>query len=39
MQVALMYAQLFWLCVIGLLLNILLRNMGGPVRGWGAAAS
>jgi ABC-type nitrate/sulfonate/bicarbonate transport system permease component len=29
LKVGLMYAQLFWLCVIGYLLNAALRNVGG----------
>jgi ABC-type nitrate/sulfonate/bicarbonate transport system permease component len=37
LHVGLMYAQLFWLCVIGYLLNVVLRNIGGPSRAWGTA--
>jgi ABC-type nitrate/sulfonate/bicarbonate transport system permease component len=37
LHVGLMYAQLFWLCVIGFLLNALLRNIGGPSSAWGMA--
>jgi ABC-type nitrate/sulfonate/bicarbonate transport system permease component len=35
LNVALMYAQLVWLCVIGLLLNAVLRALGGsPAPAW-----
>ena len=28
-----MYAQLFWLCVVGYLLNAVLHNLGGGYAG------
>jgi ABC-type nitrate/sulfonate/bicarbonate transport system permease component len=38
LNVALMYAQLIWLCVIGMLLNAVLRTLGGsPAPAWRSA--
>jgi len=37
-RIGLMYAQLFWLCVIGYLLNAVLQNLGGGYAGsWRSA--
>jgi ABC-type nitrate/sulfonate/bicarbonate transport system permease component len=38
LNVALMYAQLVWLCVVGMLLNAVLRALGGsPAPAWRTA--
>lgn len=38
LKIGLMYAQLVWLCVVGYLLNAVLRNVGGgSITLWGAA--
>jgi NitT/TauT family transport system permease protein len=34
LNVALMYAQLIWLCIVGMLLNAVLRALGGSPTAW-----